>query len=293
MTTRTPTAIFEAPTGLVRPGFATRDAPADLLGPTLDPFLNLSLFAMSQPTFPPHPHAGFSVATYILPDSDTGFWNQDSRGHLNRIEPGALHWTVAGSGVLHEETVMRSGRQALGFQIWIDHRDAERDMAPDALHLAAADVPRIESAGVVARVVLGASNGTASPLKTPTPVRLIDVTADAGAAFSQDLEPGENAFVWVLRGDVAIAGQSAEAGEIVRLDAEGNRLAIHAGETARYVIFAGRPLRQRPVMQGPLVAANPARLAALFADVRAGRMGHLKGFDQAALDRAHDGAAAA
>ncbi len=81
----------------------TRDAQTGVVGADLDPFIMVSLYAMRGPTFPPHPHAGFMVATYILPESRVGFINQDSLGTRNRIAPGALHITVAGRGVLHEE----------------------------------------------------------------------------------------------------------------------------------------------------------------------------------------------
>lgn len=295
MTHRTAQAIFEAPIGLGLPGFMTRDVTAEALGTGLDPFLNVSLFSMSQPTFPPHPHAGFSVATYMLPDSEIGFWNHDSRGHTNPIEPGALHWTIAGAGVLHEETVMRSGKQALGFQIWIDHRDDLRELAPDALHLGASQTPLVRGEGFEARVVLGASQGVASPLTPPTRVRLIDVTLQAGAVFTQDLAEGENAFVWVLGGKPSVGDgptQTAQGGEIIRLTQEGDTLRLTAADDiVRLVIFAGQPMRQQPAMAGPMVASTPAALDTLMAKFRAGGMGRLEPFDQAAIDRAYDEAA--
>ena len=59
----------------------------------LDPFLNFDDFRMSVPTFPPHPHAGFSAVTYMFEDSPGAFINRDSLGDRSRIGPGALHWT--------------------------------------------------------------------------------------------------------------------------------------------------------------------------------------------------------
>ena len=46
----------------------------------LDPYLMVDHFRMSQPTFGPHPHAGFSAVTYLFDDAETGFHNRDSRG---------------------------------------------------------------------------------------------------------------------------------------------------------------------------------------------------------------------
>lgn len=54
---------------------------------------------MSEPTFPPHPHAGFSAVTYLFEDSGGALVNRDSLGDRSRIEPGALHWTQAARGI--------------------------------------------------------------------------------------------------------------------------------------------------------------------------------------------------
>ena len=107
----------------------------------IDAFILVSLFEMSAPTFLPHPHAGFAVATYILPDSPIGFVNQDSIGTRNRIEPCAIHLTVAGSGAVHEEQPERAGSIAKGFQSWIDLANGHHDIAPHAIPLDAFKVP--------------------------------------------------------------------------------------------------------------------------------------------------------
>ena len=105
---------YPVPSGLTHPHLVTHDLTHATLGAALSPFLVISYFDMTGPVFSPYPNAGFSVATYILPDSPTGFWNQDRLGDNNAIAPGSLHWSVAGAGLMHEETVMRTGRLARG-----------------------------------------------------------------------------------------------------------------------------------------------------------------------------------
>ena len=78
----------------------------------LDPFIGIDHAWMSAPTFPPHPHAGFSAVTYLFLDSETGIQNRDSNGNRTLIEPGGLHWTAAGRGVVHEENPAITGRAA-------------------------------------------------------------------------------------------------------------------------------------------------------------------------------------
>jgi len=74
--------------------FSLRDVDPALV----DPFLGVDHAWISAPTFPPHPHAGFSAVSYLFLDSETGISNRDSLGNQNLIQPGGLHWTAAGRG---------------------------------------------------------------------------------------------------------------------------------------------------------------------------------------------------
>jgi redox-sensitive bicupin YhaK (pirin superfamily) len=261
------------------PGLVTTDLGDAELGALLDPFIAVSYYEMAGPTFPPHPHAGFSVATYILPESPIGFVNHDTLGNKNRIAPGALHVTIAGSGVQHEEQPERVGATARGFQIWIDHDGAQREVAPHALHLRAGDVPVAVRGGATIRAVLGASNGVASPVAPPTPVRVIDVALGQGAGFSQTLEPGENAFIVVLSGVAEIAGVRVEAGQAAALTSDGDEVIVSAANAAaRIVLFAGRPLRHRRAQRGPFVANDQDQLQRFMTNFQAGRFGKLTPF---------------
>lgn len=82
-----------------------------------EPFLVFTEFYMSRPIFGPHPHAGVSVMTYMLPDSKGSFLNRDSAGDESIIEPGGIHVTQAGSGIKHDETPTVLGVDCHGFQI--------------------------------------------------------------------------------------------------------------------------------------------------------------------------------
>jgi redox-sensitive bicupin YhaK (pirin superfamily) len=283
MTQRSITTILEAPTSRHGAGLVTRDASSAVLGADLDPFIMVSLYDMAGPTFPPHPHAGFAVATYMLPESATGFLNQDSLGHLNAIPPGALHVTVAGSGVQHEEQPQTPGVLARGYQIWIDLENGARQVAPHALHLGADDVPIVTGDGFKARVVLGSSHGVRSPVSLPTDVRLIDVTLAPGARFTQDLAPDETAFVFMIAGAAGQDGQTAHGGELARTDTGEGDLTLEAGlDGARFTLFAGRPYRQPRAQRGPFVASDSRELAGFMAAFAEGRFGPLTPFaDQA------------
>lgn len=264
------------------PNLVTRDVQLGTHSPDLDPFLMVSLYAMRGATFPPHPHAGFMVATYIVPESEIGFVNQDSLGTRNRIAPGALHVTVAGRGVLHEEQPEVEGRLAVGFQIWIDLPEAQRERAPEALHLAPERVPLAALPGAAVRVVLGQVAGMTSPLELPTAVALLDVTMPPYARCELPLSASDHAFAFVRGGSLDAGRHHADAGQLLRTRADGGLLALAAGAAgARFTVFAGPPLSQPRLMQGPFVASDPQQLRRFASDHAAGRFGKLQPFDRA------------
>lgn len=279
-------SLFPIPVGINRAELITRDLMAATLGDRIDPFLVISLFDMRGPLFPPHPHAGFSVATYIFPESEIGFWNQDTLGNRNLIPPGAMHLTVAGAGVMHEETVTRSGRLALGLQIWIDHAEGDREVTPAALHLAASDVPTVARDGVLRRVLLGSSGGVISPLTAPLSARIIDVELEAGATLEEPFPQGETLFAVIRAGQVQTAVGTAGPGTAVFAGAR--PLRVTALTAARLTIFGGPPLRHAVIPAGPFVASSDAQARAFRNRFAAGEMGRLVAFDQSALDRDFD-----
>jgi redox-sensitive bicupin YhaK (pirin superfamily) len=274
------------PKGLDLPDLGSHDLTFQGFRDQINPFLVISLFDMTGPVFPPHPHAGFSVATYIFPESEVGFWNQDTIGTRNHIEPGALHWTTAGSGLMHEETVTRSGRHALGFQIWIDHAAHDRQVAPAGISLGADKILLVRAAGVIKRVLVGASGDVASPLAVPTAVRLIDVELAAGAVMTEGLNHAEKAFVWVRSGKIKIGTTTVGAGEVGFVS--GETLTVEGMAEARFTFFAGAPIHQEIQPGGPFVGSNPSEIAAFRARFANGGMGRLTAFDQAAIDRDFD-----
>lgn len=172
-------------------------------GLAIDPFLVLSDVQMPQPFFPPHPHAGFSVMTYMFPDSEGAFINRDSLGDHSRIEPGALHWTQAARGFQHEEVPEIPGQGCHGLQMWINLAAQHKHAAPAAAHVSAADVPELRPApGVRLRVVAGSYGEARASYETLTTFTLLDVYLEPGAARSHR---------WTLAAQAAssAAGQSA------------------------------------------------------------------------------------
>jgi redox-sensitive bicupin YhaK (pirin superfamily) len=251
------------------------------IGGGMDPFLQVDAFALAEPVFAPHPHAGFNAVTYIFPESPIGFINRDSLGTRNRIGPGALHWTMAGSGILHEEVPEQRGVAALGLQIFVNLPAALKHAAPRFIHAEVENLPVLVRDGTTVRAVIGSSNGIASPLAVPTPgVRLIDVTLSPGSRYEQELEHLDNAFLWIFSG-TATAVTPRGSVPLASFDHvgyanDGDRICLEGGpDGARLVLFAGPPLDEPIAARGPFVMATADDLDKAFANYRSGKMGTL------------------
>lgn len=244
----------------------------------LDPFLSITEFWMSEPIFAPHPHAGFSAVTYMFPDSVGRFVNRDSLGDRSLIGPGSLHWTQAAGGMLHEEIPEQRGVVCHGMQLFVDLRGADKQIAPSAFHLDAADVPVVRPVlGATVRVVLGTSHGVTSPLVgLAEPIGLVDVDLGPGVPFEHTVAPDERAVVLVYRGSVTTGATTVGEHEVAVLDGPASTIAVRAGDRgAAFLALAGRPMGQPVVFRGPFVALDRAGIEELDRRYRAGGMGSL------------------
>lgn len=213
----------------------------------MDPVLGIDHAFMAGPTFPPHPHAGFSAVSYVFADAGTGLKNRDSIGTQNLIRPGGLHWTAAGRGIVHEEVPAEDGKTAHLFQIFVNLPAASQSAAPFAISLEPEDVPVVVLPGVRIRVPLGRFGDAHSPLDPPTQINLVDIELEAGASIEVPVVVGENAFVMPVRGRVAVNGDEYDADdmEIPAFPSTGAAQAIlleARGEAAQVAVFSGRPI---------------------------------------------------
>lgn len=246
----------------------------------LDPFMGIDHAWMSAPTFPPHPHAGFSAVTYLFPDSETGIANRDSLGNSTLIEPGGLHWTAAGRGIIHEENPAVVGRTSHLLQIFVNLPQQRQNDAPFALSLAPHDVPVVQRPGALVRVPLGNFDGVHSPLTPPTAVTLLDITLEAGAELVLPVAAGQRAFIMPISGSAELDGERFgldDRGAPIlptATEASSHRLVAKAGG-AKVAVFIGQPLKQVVLSNGPMAFASHESLTAAAAAYHSGAMGRL------------------
>lgn len=271
--------IQEAQMGRGFSAFGLRNMP----GFSLDPFLNIDDFRMSEPTFPPHPHAGFSAVTYMFEDSPGAFINRDSLGDRSRIGPGSLHWTQAAHGMMHEEIPEVRGTLCHGLQMFVNLRSDHKQAPARAFHADAADIPEVSlGEGARVRVLTGSFGGAQSPLtQLLTPVLLLDVQLQPHATVTLPVDREQNCFLLSIQGS-GFVGPSAPRVELsahqgVGFGADGDELTVAAGAHGLQVLVAaGRPIGEPVVFGGPFAMTSQSELAAAKARYQRGEMGRLE-----------------
>ena len=237
-----------------------------------DPVINLDHFRMGGPTFPPHAHAGFSAITYMLPESMGAMRNRDSRGDTSLIPPGGLHWTAAGSGIVHEEVPNRPGTTVEGFQIFIRQPIAQETAPPVIHHVKPGDVPTV--AGV--RVLAGRYGDLAAPFATPSPLTMLDIALVAGEPFAWSPGPGlDTCALYLFAGTLAIGGTEVAAPALILHARSHASIRFTARETTRILLISGAALDAPSVSNGPFMLSSQAALDDAMRRYRSGAMGRL------------------
>jgi redox-sensitive bicupin YhaK (pirin superfamily) len=240
--------------------------------------LNVDHFWMREPIFAPHPHAGFSAVTYLFEDSESPFVNRDSLGHRLLAKPGAIIWTLSGRGLMHEEYPEQRGKLAHGLQVFVNLPATEKLQPPRVLFTDGPDVTVLKQPGVVARVLAGATSGARSAFEPPSELTFLDVRVDRGVGFHHSLARDTNAFVYVVEGELSLgeAASRLETGHTASFAPDGDAVFVRGGSAgAHFVLFAGRPIRERVVAQGPFIMNTEEQIADAVRRYRAGDMGQL------------------
>jgi len=244
----------------------------------LDPFLMLDAFGSHNPEdyiagFPDHPHRGFETITYMIAGR---MRHRDSAGHEGLLENGGVQWMTAGRGVIHSEIPQQEEGVMEGFQLWLNLPARDKMTAPWYRDFAAAELPHfVTDAGVAATVIAGESHGvTGAVTRAATAPLYLDLHLPAGARFAQPLPAEHNAFVYVYRGEIGIAGSPVSAQHLAILanDAQADGVVIEAATDAKVLLIAGRPLNEPIAQYGPFVMNTEQEIYQTLNDFRDGRL---------------------
>jgi len=248
--------------------------------PMLDPFLLLDAFRSNKPEdyiagFPSHPHRGFETVTYLLAGR---MRHKDNAGHEGVIEPGGIQWMTAGKGIIHSEMPEQEHGMLEGFQLWIN-LPAKHKMDNAAYQEYPAEQIPLESreGGIEVRVIAGVtSKGTKGPVVQPlTNPLYMDVRVPSGQFYFEELPESHNAFIYVIHGSVSVENEDDKALWLARDNlcvlTLGDVIKLQAGqEDARFLVVAGKQLREPVVRGGPFVMNTKAEIEQAFEDYKQG-----------------------
>lgn len=240
-------------------------------------FIGFDHFHMSQPTFPPHPHAGFSAITWMLPWSPGAFVNRDSFGDRSIIAPGTLHWTMAGSGMLHEEIPERPGTDCEGLQIFVKLPEPLELMDGQAFHRSPSEIPTVDLGGGTARVLVGELGGVASSIPSHARTTMLHVDLDGDVELH--VPQGAEAFGVVLRGAAGVGGARLGVDEAASLVS--GATTRMTGKEATVLVAWSDPMTSSPRFSGPFSMFSPDRLIDAQRRYAQGQMGSLTRSDVA------------
>lgn len=200
----------------------------------------------------------------------------DGAGHEGLLENGGVQWMTAGRGVIHSEIPQQEEGAMEGFQLWLNLPAGQKMIEPWYRDYAAADLPRFVSpAGVAVTVIAGQSWGVAGAVSRDRTAPLyLDLHMPAGSDFAQRLPPEHNAFVYVYRGELSIAGQRVPLQRMAILanDAGADGVRLEATVDARALLIAGRPLGEPIAQYGPFVMNTEQEIHQAISDFRDGRL---------------------
>jgi redox-sensitive bicupin YhaK (pirin superfamily) len=245
----------------------------------LDPFLMLDAFGTDNPGdyiggFPDHPHRGFETVTYML---EGRMRHRDSAGHEGLLSGGGVQWMTAGRGVIHSEMPEQEAGRMEGFQLWLNLPAKDKMCPPWYRDIPAAEIPELRTPqGVEVRVIAGSTHGVAGAMqRDATEPLYLDLALPAGAAFEHRLPAGHNAFVYVYRGEVLIAGHPVPRQRMAVLDNKARSDGVHlqgGPDGTRALLIAGRPLNEPIAQYGPFVMNSHEEIFQAVQDFRAGRL---------------------
>ena len=228
----------------------------------------------------PHPHIGLATVTYLF---EGAMMHRDSLEFEQRIEPGAINWMTAGSGIVHSERAppdLRGTTYGMhGLQLWAALPKAFEESAPAFFHTPPDAIPVWTQRGTSVRVLVGKAFGLESPVRTYSKTLYLDVAASEGSSLTLPSEPGLAIFEHAVYSvDHPLVADGTEVPPFtLAILTPGLESTIAAPQGARYVIIGGEPLDGPRILWWNFVASSSERIEQAKADWNAQRMGRIPG----------------
>ena len=173
-----------------------------------------------------HGHRDMEIVTYVL---EGELEHRDSMGNGSIIHAGEFQRMSAGTGIRHSEFNPSAAVAVHLYQIWL--LPATNGLTPSYEQRKFTDKEKLGELLLVASP--DAQDGS---LLIHQDARIYLSALDAGQTIGHDLRPGRHAWAQVLRGTVALNGQSLATSDGVAISDE-EAFSIRATESCEVMLF--------------------------------------------------------
>ena len=244
-----------------------------------DPFLMLDGFDSTDPRdyikgFPWHPHRGIETVTYLIKGEIT---HADSLGNSGTIGELECQWMTAGSGIIHQE-MPQAAERMLGCQLWVNLPAKDKMTEPSYRDITQKDVILVEEDNAAIRILSGNYKGNSGAFKgNYVKVQYLDVDLAPNSIWTySETANDETLFLYLIEGTLAPDENLSEfenkACAILFtsnvLEGKNEEIIVKSGgEGARFILLAGKPLREPISWGGPIVMNSREELNLAFEEL--------------------------
>jgi quercetin 2,3-dioxygenase len=224
--------------------------------------------------FGPHPHRGFETVTFIVEGS---LVHRDTAGHESVIHRGGVQWMTAGRGLEHAEVspdeFLEKGGPLEILQLWVNLPARLKFTDPGYTGLQKDEIPSIATDGgrVTVNLISGSFDGHTGPIAPVTDVHILTVELIKGGRVTLPAPRGRSVLLYVVRGTVAVGGETADQFHLVELNDDGEGVAIEALTDAFLIFGHALPIGEPVVQHGPFVMNSREEIVEAIRDYQAGR----------------------
>lgn len=273
--------IFKREIAAVRDVHLHEHSPIHAAGPVIepgnwekyDPFLLLMEDKFQKGVFDIHPHRGIETVTYVIDGAIEHYDSHSGEGGV--LGQGDVQWMTAGSGVVHNE-VPSEGITAHSLQLWINLPREKKMTAPRYQNLKGNEVPVREEEGAAIRIFSDSSKDVVSPTLNHVPVTMVEARMGAGTSVSQDLPGSYRGIIYIIEGS-GVFGENevhASKGQVLELghgkDNEASEINFTAEEPLRFLLYAGKPIKEPVVARGPFVMNSEEEIRVAYQEYMQG-----------------------
>ena len=236
----------------------------------IDPFLMLYAFDSNNPEeyikeFPIHPHRGIETITYLI---EGKIKHEDSLGNKGTINSGESQWMTAGSGILHEEMPQKASRLN-GLQIWLNLSQKEKMAKPEYFDIKSSMIKELGVPQGKIKIISGEYNGVNGVPTKHSQVYMFDIELTHKQKFKIEIPNDHNLFIYIMKGSGIFGKNEIKVTDkTVAIFDEGDELYAYTGKDGvRFMLFAGKPLKEPVALGGSIVMNSEKELTEAFEEL--------------------------